>query len=332
MSTPSHAPSVGDRCPDFLLPPEDGMTETFYARHAGHPMALIVAHDAGRLAAFGAVSGTRTVLGLVPGIEPRTVDAAIPAMHAPAALVAMLGLHDDAAGPVAWVLDTTLRLRHRLDDADPSQVRDALHTLSAASQDTPPSVCTSAAPVLMLPGVLNAALCRQLIAAHAADHHASGMLRQVGGPAHEQVVLTPDARIKRRTDHTLTEPGLVEAVMQALSRRVLPEIAAAFHYPVTRLEGFKLVAYDAADAGCFRPHRDNGTPDARHRRFALTLALDDGYDGGCLRFPEHGPTLYRPPAGGAIVFSGSLLHEVTEVTRGRRHALLTFLWGDEAGR
>jgi predicted 2-oxoglutarate/Fe(II)-dependent dioxygenase YbiX len=181
------------------------------------------------------------------------------------------------------------------------------------------------APVLIVPDVLEPALCACLIQAHAADHAPSGMLRLRDG----QPVLEPDARVKQRFDHRLTEPALVAAVTTALARRVLPEIAAAFQYEVSQLEGFKVTAYDAAHGGWFRPHRDNMTPDARHRRFALTIALDDDFDGGGLRFPGFGPTLYRPRPGGAIVFSGALLHEVTDVTRGRRHVLLSFLWGDE---
>ena len=332
MNPSPPAPSVGDRCPDFLLQPEAGMTETFYARFAGRPVALVLACSVADLAPFGVLSGLQVVLGLVPGTgaapAPTPAPAALPVLQVPATLLKRLGLSGNAAGPIVWVLDATLRLRQRLDGADPARVREALGNLSAAAPAAPPLVMSSAAPVLMLPDVLNPSVCRQLIAAHAADHHASGMLRQVDG----RVVLTPDQRIKRRQDHTLTAAPLVDAVMQALARRVLPEVATAFHYAVTRLEGFKLVAYDAADAGCFRLHRDNSTADARHRRFALTLALDDDFEGGCLRFPEYGCTLYKPPAGGAIVFSGSLLHEVTEVTRGRRHALLSFLWGDEAGR
>ncbi|HEY5864989.1 MAG TPA: hypothetical protein VI542_05480, partial [Candidatus Tectomicrobia bacterium] len=38
--------------------------------------------------------------------------------------------------------------------------------------------------------------------------------------------------------------------------------------------------------------------------------------------------LYRPAAGGAIVFACSHLHEVTEVTQGRRFVLLSFLFGE----
>ena len=50
------------------------------------------------------------------------------------------------------------------------------------------------------------------------------------------------------------------------------------------------------------------------------------YEGGDLRFPEWGTDLWRPAPGDAIVFSCGLLHEVTPVTAGTRHALITFLF------
>ena len=46
-------------------------------------------------------------------------------------------------------------------------------------------------------------------------------------------------------------------------------------------------------------------------------------------FPEFGRKVYRPPEGGALVFSCGALHQVTPVTRGRRYAFLAFLYGEE---
>ena len=67
-----------------------------------------------------------------------------------------------------------------------------------------------------------------------------------------------------------------------------------------------------------------------HRRFAVSINLNaEDFEGGDLRFPEFGPRTYRPPTGGAVVFSCSLQHEATPVTRGRRYAFLPFLY-DEA--
>jgi glyoxylase-like metal-dependent hydrolase (beta-lactamase superfamily II) len=79
-----------------------------------------------------------------------------------------------------------------------------------------------------------------------------------------------------------------------IGRRVLPELSKAFAYRASRFEGFKIACYQASDGGFFGAHRDNLSPATAHRRFALTLNLNDGYQGGQLRFPEYGPELYRP--------------------------------------
>ncbi len=42
-------------------------------------------------------------------------------------------------------------------------------------------------------------------------------------------------------------------------------------------------------------------------------------------FPEYGENVFCRAIGEGIVFSSSLLHEVTRVRRGSRYALLTFL-------
>jgi predicted 2-oxoglutarate/Fe(II)-dependent dioxygenase YbiX len=83
--------------------------------------------------------------------------------------------------------------------------------------------------------------------------------------------------------------------------------------------------------GQFQPHRDNTTKGTAHRRFAVTINLnDEEYEGGDLRFPEYGPRTYRAPTGGAVAVSCSLLHEATVVTRGRRIAYLPFLYDEAA--
>ena len=188
---------------------------------------------------------------------------------------------------------------------------------------------TQTAPVLLVPDVLTADQCRALMRAWEKDNTESGMHRLVDG----QVALVPDASAKIRRDHSLPDGPLAQAVMKALGDRLLPEITKAFCYRCTRLERLKVVCYDAAAGGYFRPHRDNTTPDAAHRRFAMTLNLNTGdYEGGELRFPEFGDARYSPPAGGAVVFSCSHLHEVLDVTAGRRFVLLTFLYGEDAVR
>lgn len=134
--------------------------------------------------------------------------------------------------------------------------------------------------------------------------------------------------LKRRRDHTVTDESLNNMLVRVVGRCVLPELQRAFSYSATRFEGFKIVRYDSDTGGFFRAHRDNLSPATAHRRFALSLNLNEGYEGGELSFPEYDAVRYRPAAGEALLFSGSLLHEVTEVTSGERFALLSFLFGE----
>jgi predicted 2-oxoglutarate/Fe(II)-dependent dioxygenase YbiX len=104
-------------------------------------------------------------------------------------------------------------------------------------------------------------------------------------------------------------------------------------FNATRIERHVVACYDAADGGHFRAHRDNTTLGTAHRRFAVTLNLNaEEFEGGELWFPEFGRRKYKAPTGGAVVFSCSLLHEATTVTRGRLFAFLPFLYDDAAPR
>lgn len=138
---------------------------------------------------------------------------------------------------------------------------------------------------------------------------------------------------KRRSDQDILDEGLRRSCVARIHARLVPEILKAFQFHATRIERYIVACYEAATGGHFRPHRDNTTKGTAHRKFAVSLNLNTGeYEGGNLRFPEFGPQTYTAPAGGAVVFSCSLLHEATPVTRGRRYAFLPFLYDDEAAR
>jgi predicted 2-oxoglutarate/Fe(II)-dependent dioxygenase YbiX len=98
------------------------------------------------------------------------------------------------------------------------------------------------------------------------------------------------------------------------------------------MERYLVACYAAEDGGHFRPHRDNTTKGTAHRRFAVSINLNSDFEGGEVSFPEYGPRGFKPPPGGAIVFSCSLLHTVFRVKRGRRYAFLPFLYDDAAAR
>jgi predicted 2-oxoglutarate/Fe(II)-dependent dioxygenase YbiX len=183
------------------------------------------------------------------------------------------------------------------------------------------------APVLIVPRVLEPSLCRRLIDLYKATGGApSGVMRQMDG---RTIGVLDD--FKRRRDVTIMDEGLRGELRSRIERRLLPDIRKAFQFEATRVERYIVACYDAADGGYFRAHRDNTTTATAHRRFAVSINLNaEEFEGGDLRFPEFGRKTYRPPTGGAVVFSCSLLHEVTPVTKGARYATLPFLF-DEAG-
>ena len=151
-------------------------------------------------------------------------------------------------------------------------------------------------------------------------------MRQVGA---QTVGVLDD--FKRRWDAEIADEDLRHQLRARIRHRLLPEIEKAFQFRATRIERYIVACYDAEAGGYFRPHRDNTATATAHRKFAVSINLNaEAFDGGDLRFPEFGRRTYRPPTGGAVVFSCSLLHEATPVTRGTRYATLPFLY-DEAG-
>jgi predicted 2-oxoglutarate/Fe(II)-dependent dioxygenase YbiX len=69
-----------------------------------------------------------------------------------------------------------------------------------------------------------------------------------------------------------------------------------------------------------------------HRRFAVSINLNDDFEGGGIVFPEYGTRIFRPPTGGALVFSCSMLHAVAPMVRGRRYACLPFVYDEAAAK
>jgi len=183
----------------------------------------------------------------------------------------------------------------------------------------------SHAPVVMIPDVFEPDFCRRLIA-----HHRAG--GGVDSPILTEGMALTDHGFKRRRDCRITDAGLTEQTITRIFRRVGPEIRHAFQFNATRLERLIIACYDAEEQGRFGPHRDNTVAATAHRRFAVSINLNDDFEGGSIVFPEYGPRPFRPPAGGALVFSCSMMHAVTPMARGRRYACLPFVYDEEAAK
>ena len=220
-------------------------------------------------------------------------------------------------GPLAIIVDAGGRVAAVLPRPTPDAIAARVTQLYAASQ---PAVVQAKAPVLLLERVVDPGLCRTLIDYWQRKDKVSNT---VGGLQGNVV----NGDVKRRHDVQLDDPRLFVPLRDCLVRRVVPAILRAFHISIMVIEAPIIGCYDVESGGRFGRHRDNTSSYTAHRQFALSLNLnpDEEYAGGELRFPEFGRELYRPVAGGALVFSSSLLHEVVPLTRGRRFGVFTFL-------
>ena len=230
---------------------------------------------------------------------------------------------DGVEAPMWLLLDPTLRTIGRVRIANAQMIFDHLARLRPVADHAGVPLN---APVLTAPRIFEPELCQRLIALHQADGgRFTGVMRDVG----DRTVAVMD-ELKKRRDVLVESQALQADLRERLERRLFPMIQRALGFSVTHIERYVVSCYDAADGAVFHAHRDSTTLGTAHRKFACSINLNDGFEGGDLRFPEFGPKTYRPPVGGAVVFSCALLHEATRVTAGRRYAFLPF-FHDEAG-
>ena len=227
-----------------------------------------------------------------------------------------------------FVLDPTLRLIEVIPFADDQSDIKAL--VECMGRLPPPHEFAGFevhAPILVLPRVFDPDFCRELIGLYDRDGgEESGFMLDQGG----KTVRINDHSHKRRRDFVISDEALIKRIQKFVVRRIFPEILKVHQYKVTRMERYLVGCYAAEDGGHFGAHRDNTTAATAHRRFAVSINLNDDFEGGEVGFPEYGPRRYKAPAGGAVVFSCSLLHSVSRVTSGRRYAFLPFLYDDAA--
>ncbi len=310
----------GERAPDFVLPIMDGPQTRFYSRAGSRPTLLIFAKE------------ERVLEGLEVS-EAVDVFVVSPLVLAKANATVFID-SENAVGKAygldgvfaAFALDINLRVLSGIQDP---QAFDQIYCAFESQSSPQARDIDVQAPVLLIPNVLTPDICRTLINVWATKGNTETGVESSNSGVRRDVI---DYQNKKRRDHEVTDAQLLRLLTSTVGRRVMPEVQRAFHYRATRFEGFKIACYDAESGGFFRAHRDNLSPSTAHRRFALTLNLNDDYTGGHLIFPEFGPHRYRPSAGDAIAFSSSFLHEVQPVTRGRRFTLLSFLFHEEQRR
>lgn len=231
--------------------------------------------------------------------------------------------------PCWFILDPGLRVMKTVPfQQDERDIREIVPYLESLPQ--PPSSSDGLgveAPILLLPNVFEPAFCKRLIDLYK-EHggEESGYMIEREG----KTVAVLDESHKRRQDHWITDQEIIRHANARIHRRVVPQIKKAYQFDANKIERHVVAHYGADTGGHFMPHRDNTTPGTAHRRFAVSINLNDDFEGGEVGFPEYGKRFYKPPAGGACIFSCSLLHTVSRVKRGERFAFLPFLYDTSA--
>ncbi len=354
----------GQRGPDFLLPNPDGKLGRFYDRFTGNLAVLffypsntdveaarelhgfIARAKAFEAAGAGVVAVTRdvpeanaalrarhgidfTLFSDLAGAITRGYGAGDAGDAAPAALPSADAVPRPGAGCTTYLLDRNQRVLVVFRGADQHAVRALAYLEAEAPAPAPARLITTQAPVLLLPNVIEAPLCARIIEAWRGDHEEGAVRRRAGvaglpeGGTQTKVI---DHGFKKRLDHR-PDDALNRELTETVMSRIGPELYKAFQFQLTALERFCIAAYEAGRGDHFKPHRDNTTEQTAKRRFAVTLNLNDDYVGGGLKFVEFGEEVYTTAAGGALMFSCSLMHEALPVTEGTRFAALTFLFG-----
>jgi predicted 2-oxoglutarate/Fe(II)-dependent dioxygenase YbiX len=230
--------------------------------------------------------------------------------------------------PVAVVLDRSGRVVGSTDGDDAEATVALLLAAVSALPREPPREVALPAPVLFVQSIFSESQCRELISHFENNPHIVGGMASVD--ANGATIHKVDETKKRRSDFVLQPTDRYYAlVMERLIRVCLPEMKRAFHFDACHTDRILIARYDET-GGYFRRHRDNAAPNVAFRQFALSVNLNADYEGGYLQFPESSPHRYRPNSGAGIIFSSSLLHEATAVTKGIRYVLLTFFHNAEA--
>jgi predicted 2-oxoglutarate/Fe(II)-dependent dioxygenase YbiX/peroxiredoxin len=233
--------------------------------------------------------------------------------------------------PFTLVLDQRLRTIASIpiEDSGVGHLEKVLDVVRPLPHFPPHSDAEVQAPVLIVPNIFEPDFCKELIEIYDAQGgEDSGFMRDQDG----KTVGVYDYGTKRRRDQVVEDEAVRKKCRFKIHDRLAPEIRRAFQFDATRMERYIVACYEGQHGGHFKAHRDNTTKATAHRRFAVSLNLNEEYDGGCVWFPEFGKKLFKPPAGGACVFSCSLLHEATPVTRGQRYVFLPFLYDDAAAK
>ena len=340
----------GDKALNFLLSDLNGQDHDLHAEVVGEPILLIVLRTLFSAQARAMLAALERAQ---PQLKENAVQVVVVAGDTPSiARGAKLSEHPGQlllCDPVGHVLNWYLAAEtttgdNELDEApalrsyllDPNQrvianwateapeehVSRALDVVDAWRHDSNRQAAFVAPPALVLPRIFEPELCEHLIGLWRTRHQEGAL------STGQENLYAPNK--KRNLEHLVEDEETINRIRKTLGRRVLPEINKVFNYSDRLvMEGFIVLCYQVERGDFFDLHRDRYTPQ-QPRRFALSLNLNEGFEGGELCFPEYAGAKLKPPRGGGCIFSCSLLHKALPVTHGERFVMTTFFNDPEA--
>jgi hypothetical protein len=323
--TPAAAPQgerllwVGDRMPDFVLPDPTTKLWYFYQSVTGRPTVLVLAANTARQDQWDEIKGFAEaipayreegldlVIASNDGVESLAMVCRIIPEHAlwlaDIKGVVNFGIRTGALFPYTGVVCALLDGNQRIvaiRGPEPGQAEWVLSCYKALPKESAMQL-NAAAPVLLLPRVLEPADCQALMA----------QLVHADSPRGEQGVV---------------DEKFAAQLSSVLLRRIGPEVEKVFSVDDFVLGPLELHWTSASPEARPDRLRENDDPAVKGRYFILLLDLSAGdYEGDGIRFPEYGPHDYRPGPGGAVIFAGTIIRELPPVSSGRRCLLKVLL-------
>lgn len=310
----------GRRLPNFVTCDSAGRRFEYHRDVTRGPTVFASDLDGAELERLAALVEGRATL-LVLGSPPLAGSGRFRGLQDSDGRIRIALFPEGDAGAGIILADACQRLLDRFtpDPAGLARLHAALDGQARPSGDE----CRATAPVMLVPNLLPTGLRQRLASALDADSR-EGTVAILAADGSTRLVQMPDR--KRRRDLTLDRGDpLYAEVAAALAERLMPELWKAWWIARLRTEAFYVACYQADRRDFFAAHRDNNLPNTANRRLAVSIELNDDYDGGGLTFPEYTDDRWRAPAGGGLVFSCSLMHEAVPVAAGRRYVLLAFL-------
>jgi predicted 2-oxoglutarate/Fe(II)-dependent dioxygenase YbiX len=226
----------------------------------------------------------------------------------------------DASLACVFAYDIDLKILKRV-HCGADRLESVVRTLAAECQAQLSAARAPVVPVLKIRSALSPDFCKELIQYHQDSENKIQGRAGLYSPVINTAV--------KRAVHVNAHRELCQAIDRAFIFSLLPAVERVYDYRITHRVSYKISHYSASDQGFFAAHRDNTDAGSLFRKFALSVCLNEDWEGGGLCFPEYSSEPVSLATGDALVFPVSLMHRVEPIQSGERYVLLSFMYDDQ---